>query len=329
MLAICMIQEIIDYLKNEIGAEVEEFAISENEKQKLPRYLKYIPEYLISLNGNKLLLSEKIALQDTSPERLEFFRDKIEENFNLPLVFCPVSVDAYERKQLIRRRLAFILPGKQVYIPSLIISLSEIKKENQKNRKHLSPSAQCLILYHLQNTSIEGKSLTEISALFRDYNLMALSRACKEFVSKNLCTVTGNKEKHLKFKYSGLQLWNALLPYLQSPVVKRLYADSVPELKGECLSGDSALAQFSELVEPVSAAYAISKKNYSKVKDTITDNESSFAGKDCLEIWSYQPDAAGKQKGIADPLSLSLCYRDSADERIQQAVNNLVKKVLC
>jgi len=62
------------------------------------------------------------------------------------------------RNRIIEKRINFLIPNKQFYLPDLFINLNNYKFKKEKTVIKFSPVAQFLILYHLQKSSIENKS---------------------------------------------------------------------------------------------------------------------------------------------------------------------------
>ena len=44
-----------------------------------------------------------------------------------------------------------------------------------------------------------------------------------------------------------------------------------------------------------------------------------------LELWKYDPELFSVN-GVVDPISLSLCYSDETDERIEEAIEEYMEK---
>ena len=132
------------------------------------------------------------------------------------------------------------------------------------------------------------------------------------------------KERHLHFPETGKPLWEKVLPYLNTPVKKRLYVASSMQTGSGSLAGQSALARYSMLAEPKVPVFAFSGDEW-KVRiqhDQIVALTLPEPGAFEIELWKYAPALFG-QEGRVDRLSLYLSLRDSADERIQSALDAL------
>ena len=71
---------------------------------------------------------------------------------NVAFVF--LALPTFDRKRLIQRRIPFLVPGRQTYLPVALIDLREKAKGGQRlldePKERLSAPAQVLVLYHLQ-----------------------------------------------------------------------------------------------------------------------------------------------------------------------------------
>ena len=80
--------------------------------------------------------------------------------------------------KVIQNRKAFIIEKRQVYISFMFLDLEESKAEKQE-RSFLSPSSQCILIYHLMVGSLEGTNLKSIAKLL-GYSSMTATRSVKE-----------------------------------------------------------------------------------------------------------------------------------------------------
>jgi hypothetical protein len=61
-------------------------------------------------------------------------------------------------------------------------------------------------------------------------------------------------------------------------------------------------------------------------------NPNDYEGRYALEVWKYNPltlvDELPNDKAVVDPISLFLSVKDSRDERIEMALDQIVKKFI-
>ncbi len=120
----------------------------------------------------------------------------LKNRLNQKVVVVLDNVQAYQRKRLIEKGLNFIVPGKQLYLPELLVSLGESfvhPKSKQKN-KPLLPSAQFLLIYHIIHKNKHWKftehSFKEIAEK-TGYTPMAITNAIDGLKSHGLVDVEG------------------------------------------------------------------------------------------------------------------------------------------
>ncbi|MFA4985315.1 MAG: hypothetical protein WC712_01905, partial [Candidatus Brocadiia bacterium] len=92
------------------------------------------------------------------------------------------------------------------------------------------------------------------------------------------------------------------------------------------LSGLSALADYTMLAEPGNRVLAYSADEWNVLARHEQISELTIREPGCLEIeiWKYSPALFAKE-GRVDRLSLFLAMRDSADERVQSALDSLLR----
>ena len=157
----------------------------------------------------------------------------------------------------------------------------------------------------------------------------SISRASKQL--EEMGTLQSRKigvQKILFSENSPKELFYKVEKVLLNPVKRTVYVPC-EEVKNELLeSGYSALAEYSMLNTPGVWCYAserISQWNDCMTKD-LQDSNSQVA----VEMWRYDPRKLSKKK-VVDELSLALSLREDADERVEEAVeemlNNLWRKM--
>ena len=267
-------------------------------------------------------------------------------------VFVSTEMRANQRRSLIEKRVPFINPGYQLYLPDLLIDLREyFAGQRAKPPKTLTPSAQHLLLMAIEQHIERFGSARAIGDRL-PYTAMTVGRAMDELADLELAEIgKDGKNKILAFPAGehGVDwraLWERALPHLQSPVGRSLRLTpgklSTEILKNARLAGISALGRYSMLNEPPVETWAISADWYGKHAVAIEQAEASEwaeSSDERLEIWSYDPGLSGDapktwlrdslsgRKGIVDRLSLYLSLRNSEDERIEQALEQMMEDI--
>lgn len=313
----------------------------------LPRIrLKSLPVYITETYrffSVDLYQKELIFVQPRDLENLSVLQT--EKQFLLlkgvlgRIVLLLPQITAYNRKRLIEKGVNFVVPGKQLFLPDLLIDLREgaLTTHTRRKVKKLLPSAQFLVIYHLihlePNWSLENCSF-KVIAEKTGYTPMAITKAIDNLKEEEIVSVTGEKEKAIKFKEDRAGLWGDILNrnLFVNPVQGTVYCDIKPQ-KDLLLTHTSALPEYSNINPSKQLFYAIAKESYySLLRESKLNSLSEQDGEFGIEIWKYDPlklvgDLPNDQP-VVDPLSLYLSMKDNTDERIEMALDQIVEKYI-
>ncbi len=323
-----------DYILKTLGHTVQSKDLQQQELDKLPFYIR--SAFLLrklTLMDREVVIAEAASDTPMTIQQIEKQFQVIYEELAKPIVLVADDLSAITRKRLIEKGVNFIVPDKQLFLPALLMDLKEMFKKPKRRKESLLPSAQVILLYRIlkRDERIEEYTFKELADHFH-YTPMAITKAVKNLRFHNLCEVSGTKEKHLQFPKSIPDLWNAALPLLATPVLKRTYVDALPKKAALFVSNTSALPVFSDVNESRQNYYALEKRTFYALHKkgellNVNDQEGAY----CLEIWKYDPgiliERTTKEQTV-DRLSLYLSMRNSNDERIEMALDKLLKAVI-
>ena len=330
-------KKLTAYIKSVLGIELEIQPLDNSILNNLPMYLREgYRWHKAILAGRTCILAELKDANDFGVAQIEKHFEQAKTTFNLPIIAVFGKMEAYNRKRLIERRVAFILPDKQLYMPEFFIDLKEYGKAVKKETKTLTPTAQQLFLLHIldrnQNKLLEQKTFKELAVLLKT-NPMAITRAAENLKQHELIDVIGDKEKFIRFNLDRHQLWHETLNrnLLINPVIKQVYVDEKPSGYFMLHSNASALPEYSEMNPSRQEFYAIDKNDFYELqrKNGLV-NTNNHEGRYCLEVWKYNPELltemALPDSSVVDPLSLYLSLKDNHDERIEMALEQIIDK---
>jgi hypothetical protein len=166
----------------------------------------------------------------------------------------------------------------------------------------------------------------EASAL--GYTAMTLSRVIRELVAAGIGqTHKAGRKHYLAMSYSARETWERAAASLRSPV-RHVFPVHAPArtFKSLRLAGLSALSQYSMLAEPAVPVYAVRRTEWQALKGKVTEVPEASPGGQQLQLWTYSP-ALKQRSDAVDPLSLILSLRDSTDERIQKALDQVKEQL--
>ena len=310
----------MEYLNKVLGIEV---TYEDVEFKHLPNFI--VTRYrlqMASMNGKKVIfLYPKTELDQIAVLKKHIAR--IQKNENKPIVLVLNKLGFRQKEYLIRERIPFIVEGKQIYLPFMALYLQERCDAERKPREVILPSAQMLLLHFIYgggqelSTSQAAKDLeltpTSISRASKQLEEMGLLHIKKEGVQRILQSEDSPK---ILFQKAGDKLLN--------PIKRTVYIPK--EFVGTDLleSGYSALAECSMLNAPNVKCYATER--ISQWKDVMTNSLQDSQEQVAVEMWRYDPRKMSTRNTV-DELSLALALREDADERIEEAVEEMLNEL--
>lgn len=249
----------------------------------------------------------------------------IKNTDKLPTVFVFESLGGFQQRMLMSLKINFVVQNRTVFLPDALIVLKKSRSDEKAPPIALSTWGTMIILFQLNNDNLEGNSISDIAELF-GISTMHASRAVEELKTAKLVTVNQQGVyKKLQF-HSKKELWSNALPYLKSPVVRKIYCNE--SIEGGRVAGYSALGKYTLIESGEQKTVAISKKQFAKTAGNLEiKNVPAEFAKFCIEIWEWSPEVIEKGKYV-DQLSLYLSMRDNAGDRTQIALKEILENVI-
>ncbi|MDA3785493.1 MAG: hypothetical protein PF568_01135 [Deltaproteobacteria bacterium] len=326
-----LIEQLIQYFHDTLNVTL--VVRPWDESRRLPFFLQdSYSYYRTDLHGLDVVLMVDNDAAEHSPAMIRKHVNLVREKCGCEVVYVHHRVSAYNRKRLIEQGVPFVIPANQMYCPMLAIDLREHFRQKHKSVQRFSPATQALVLHwlyrHHHNDADRGTP-TEMAKVL-GYSKMTMSRAFKE-VDAALDTAFVNEHytNNIKLELEGRELWQRLQPFWRSPVNQRHYLlKGAFDLRPFWRAGLSALANYTMLAEPGHEVYAISQNEWKVLRQredvVLLDGPDSQAVE--VEIWAYAPSLFGRDH-MVDPLSLYLSLRDSRDERVESALDQLLEQM--
>jgi len=247
---------------------------------------------------------------------------KIREVENVPVVLVLTTVSSYRRKSLIENKIPFVTE-KQIYLPFMGILLAD-EKEPEKEVEKFMFSTQQLVLFYFYS---KKQRLYMVEATQRlPFTAMTLSRAIKQLEAIGLFIVTKDGvNKVIEGKYDRAELFEKLKKYFSSPVRTVGYFEKSNITEDMVFAGETALAEKTMLNPNRIESYAVYHKIFDKkqLMKELVDPDKQIR----LEVWEYDPKQF-TNGNIADSLSLVLSFMENEDERIEEAIEELLEREL-
>jgi len=315
------------YLFDTLGIDIHIDPFLKNMLNSLPLFLRGMYRFQKTqlFNREIILLQQNGDEYLTADQYLKHIR-QIEKNFNVPVVLVLEPMEAYNRKRLIEKQVAFIIPGKQMFIPQLLIDLKEFRNAKKKKKDTLQPASQCLLFYHLLKENVEPLNFKMIAER-TNYTPMTITRAATDLAEREICRIEGRKDKRIIFDADKRAIWEKAQPFLQNPVKNKIYIDDQFDETLMYRAGYSALTFYTNITGETNECFAIAKNDYlylKKNKRIVTPNK--LEGRFCIEIWKYAPGILAENK-IVDPLSLYLALKEDGDERVEKELEKMIERL--
>lgn len=254
------------------------------------------------------------AKYQTTPLGYQKDIDLIRRSVDCPVILVIADPSALETYRLIERGLDFVVPGKRMFMPSLLVDLGG--QVSHKAEGQMPPPAQLIVLYHLQKGNLNGKNAKEIASLLSISYLKA-SRALK-WIGDNVFPLRkGGRVVWLSLP-DYKETLDAFKPHFRNPVLKTIHTeDSLDGIDGP-YCGEYALEQLSMLV-----ANGVGKAVEKGQVVHLVEDASAF---NTIELWAYNPKNLAKN-GLCDKISLILSLEGNEDERVQMELDKIKEEV--
>ena len=288
---------------------------------------KHVPNFIatryrlqmVSMNEQKtVFLYPKTELEQIKVLKKHIAR--IQKNENLPVVLVLKELSFRQKEYLIREN---IVEGKQIYLPFMAVYLQERCSAEKKPRKEILPSAQMLLLHFIYG----GAQELSTSQAAKDLELTptSISRASRQLEEMGLLHIRKvGVQRIMQSEDSPKTLFQKAGDKLLNPIKRTVYIPK--ELVGTELleSGYSALAEYSMLNTPNVRCYAAER--ISQWKDVMSNSLQNSQVQVAVEMWRYNPRKLST-RNIVDELSLALALREDADERVEEAVEEMLNEL--
>ena len=278
----------------------------------------------VSIAGYSCLFikpQDKLAPMSALKKHIDILRKQID----WPVVFELEEISSYRKTAFIEGRIPFVVPGRQLYLPFIGVVQRERgdAEPSDASVEKLIPSAQ-MLLFYLILENCRDIFVSEAARRF-DMTPMSISRAAIQLERAGL--VRRESRGVRKYMISDDEpgaLFKKALPFLINPVRKVVFIKRDDMREGLFDAGLSALSKRGMLNPPAAAVYGTVQSDTAfKTRMNELIDDSGYA---VLEIWKYDPTLITRENE-ADPLSLYMSLAHIKDERVEQALEDMLKEL--
>ena len=267
--------------------------------------------------------------KEPSPAIIRKHMIQVQTKWDAEVIYVRERVTPYNRKRLITQKVPFIIPGNQLYLPMLGIDLREHFRKIHRETPKFSPATQVAMLHVLLRVTemvLTPKKLTKLLG----YSAMTMTRVFNELEAVKLGDVVREgRDRNLRFTDKGKDLWTKALPFMRNPIRQRKHFLGISGIeKLAPRAGLAALSHYTMIAEPKIPGFAINRKKWQtyKKKQNIVVLNTPEPETTEIQVWNYDP-ALFAREGVVDPLSLYLTLRDENDERVEAALEEMMKEI--
>lgn len=313
-----MIEKVTEYLQRLLKTNLT--AIPYEKEKSLSYLLRGLYQFFYcSGNGVDFILMCDKNSGELTPSAIARHGEQLRNASGLAVVFATDEMAAYNRERLLKKNMPFIVPGRQLYLPFLGVALSESGAKLPKEFSCLGNLAQQIFLARLNQNFTEPLSIFQAGEMF-PYSRISIIRAFDELEYFQLAA-RDLKTKHLAFQPDGKALWKKALPLLHNPCRRIIGLEKIPDGLTVLSAGTSALAKRTMLSEGSQMEVAAQVGAFNKLPNVAQCPQSDAPV--LLQLWTYPPGTVGGN--IIDPFSLYLTLRNDPDERVQIALDEMMK----
>lgn len=286
--------------------------------------------YRLQIGGTRFTAVFLLLSDEFKPA--QFLKHLRQVPFIEPDEVCVVaqSLPTYVRKRLIEKRISFVIPKVQMYLPTLGMELRPRSRKKQPVQvERYSPATQVVLIHWLLGGVHGPLTPLELSKQLW-YSAMTMSRAVDELEATQVAQVERmGRERLISFPEDRRATWNKVLPRLRNPISNTVRVLEQDVHRQEVLpAGITALARRSMLSESSYPEYAVSRPAWKEMEKAGVDKIPVEEPGICvLQIWRYDPKVL-EVDGLVDPFSLYLSLQEETDERIEMALEEMMERYL-
>ena len=310
----------MDYLAHVLGINV---VYSDDPPKLMPNYIdaRYHPRKVLLDHQEAVFLYPKTELDDIVSVRKHIARIRSVED--TPVILVPEHLTYRQKEYLLRDHIPFIVEGKQIYLPFMAVYLQERGDGEKQDIATMLPSAQLLLLFYIYHGC--GELLTSEASQKLGFTATSISRASRQLEEMGLIrTEKRGVQKVIYSDQTPEEVFSAARENLSNPVKRTIYVSKANIETDLLLSGYSALSEYSMINPPMVECFAAGSvaawEKEASNKLQSTDDQCA------VELWRYDPRKLSGGNCV-DKLSLALALSADKDERIEEAVEEMLTRV--
>ncbi len=310
----------MEYLNHVLGIRV---IYKDNLPKSIPNFIdaRYRLQKVVLDDKEAVFLYPKTELEAVSAIKKHI--DRVQRTEGVPVVLVLTKLTYRQKEYLLRDHIPFIVEGKQIYLPFMAVYLQERGDGERQETETMLPSAQMLLLHYIYCGCKE--LLTSEASRKLSFTSMSISRASRQLEDMGLIrTKKRGVQKVIFSEKTAEELFFVARRYFCNPVKRTVYVPKTEIKEKLLISGYSALSEYSMLNPSAVESFAAESVT---VWESVSSKKLQNSEEQCaVELWRYNPRKLTEGKCV-DRLSLALSLSEDKDERVEEAVNEMLMQV--
>lgn len=303
-------------------------------KKGLPAWITSSAQlYTLRVDNNRriYLIEPKDTLEF---DQLVNLHKQIEKKLGGSALIVADNLNSKFRPLFVRNRVPYVYKDKSIYAPRWGMKLIDYKEIDSPLKKiiqdPLKPFEVKLIAGFLTGF-IEEKdyNLDDLASVLtkKKYHCSKskISTAIKHLIETGFVRVQGKGPNRLVRFLNKTHVWEELEQQKIKPMFKTIEAPFVLPRKKLILSGETALAQYSDLSPPDQAHVALTNKEFTEIENAQKPGMKENAKAIIFEVFKEQPRLFAID-GYLNPIELYLTLKDHPDERVRLCLKQMLKE---
>ena len=310
----------MEYLNRVLGLKV---VYQNDELSSMPNYItaRYRIKSVL-LNSKKALFVYPLGELE-SIGTVKKHLERIEKTQGATAVLVLEHLTYRQKEYLLRDHIPFVVEGKQIYLPFMAVYLQERCDSESKETSAMLPSAQLLLLHYVYHGC--GEMMTSEAAQKLSFTATSISRASRQLEEMHLIqTEKRGVQKVIYSEKSPEDLFFTAKSKMANPVKRTIYVPKTQIRDIPLMSGYTALSEYTMINPPAVTCLATdSISAWEKFSSrTLYNSDEQYE----VQLWRYNPRKLSADRCV-DKLSLALSLFNDHDERVEEAVEEMLKQV--
>ncbi|HKY62838.1 MAG TPA: hypothetical protein VJR29_05400, partial [bacterium] len=308
-------------------------------KRHLPVWLKDAVEvYKVATQRepNEELIYLIDTRRDLEFQHLQRLYKQLSAVFQAPILFIVDQIPHRYRPLFVRLRIPYIYKNEAIFAPELGLKFRKLDKLNspaklniEEKERLLAPIGLKLLAGILTKQISENFTLKSLHKKIQQegikVSLSKLSIALNQLTAGNFLYVQGRGPNKEYVSKDIKKTWSHLSTMPLKPFFREIRINHTQSSKHRfCLAGESALANYSNLASPREITLAMTAATYRKIfKPALSASPNNLDTSLFIQIWKEEPKLFSINEKL-NPVELFFSMRQSADERIQQSLTEML-----